>query len=155
MKKFAIIIIIGLGFTGCVKDDEVITAKEQLEIDIAIIDAYLGENNITAQIHESGLRYVIHVEGTGANPTTSDIVKVDYLGTLISDGTVFDQAEGVEFQLNQLILGWQIGFTLLKEGSEATLYLPSGLGYGTRGSGNNIPPNANLIFDVTLISVKK
>ncbi len=155
MKKFTIIIIASvLVLTGCIKDDEVITPSEQLEIDIAIIDSYLGDNNITAQVHESGLRYVIHKEGSGSSPTINDVVKVDYKGSLLSDGTVFDQASGAEFALNQLILGWQIGFTLLKEGSDATLYLPSGLGYGTRGSGNNIPPNANLIFDVTLISVK-
>ncbi len=140
--------------SGCNKD-EVTTPNEQLEIDIVKIDNYLGENNITAQIHESGLRYVIHIEGSGVSPAPTDVVEVDYLGKLLSDGTVFDQANGAEFPLNRLIEGWQIGFALLKEGSEATLYIPSGLGYGTTGAGSSIPPDAVLIFDVTLISVTK
>ena len=142
-----------ISFSGCIKDDEVITAKEQLEIDLAIIDTYLAENGIGATPHPSGLRYVIHEPGTGINPTVDDVVNVDYVGTFL-DGNEFDANTDVEFPLNILIQGWQIGFPLLKEGGEATLYIPSGLAYGTQST-SLIPPNANLIFDVTLNSVIK
>lgn len=148
MKRLIIILSV-VALTSCIKDDEVITYKERLEIDLALIDTYLGENGITATNHESGLRYVVHVQGQGVVPVVEDVVNVDYVGTLLSNGSQFDANEDIEFALNRLIEGWQIGFALLNEGSEATFYIPSGLGYGTRGSGS-IPPNANLIFDVTL-----
>ncbi len=138
--------------TSCIKDDEVITYNEQLEIDLAIIDNYLGENGITAVNDPSGLRYVIHTQGTGIKPVVEDVVNVDYLGTYLPSGQEFDANEDIEFPLNALIQGWQIGFPLLNEGAEATFYIPSGLGYGTNPP-PGIPLNANLIFDVTLNSV--
>jgi len=140
--------------TGCIKKNEVITAKEQMEIDLAIIDNYLAGKGIIANVDPSGLRYVISKQGTGATPTLQDVVNVDYVGTLLSNGSEFDANTGVEFPLNNLIKGWQIGFLLLNEGSEATLYIPSGLAYGTTPP-RGIPLNANLIFDVTLNSVVK
>ncbi len=154
-------------FSGCNIDDEVITPDEllqielenvdkaQLAIDTQIIDAYLQDRNITAMIDNSGLRYVIHTQGTGISPELVDLVTVNYRGTLLSDGSEFDANQGIQFSLEQLILGWKVGFQLLKEGSTATLYLPSGLGYGIVGSGDGIPPNANLIFEVDLLDVKR
>ena len=150
MRKLFYLIFI-LSLTSCIKSDEVITAKEQLEIDLAIIDNYLAANGIVAIPHASGLRYVIHKEGTGISPVITDVVNVDYVGSFL-DGGEFDANTDIEFPLNQLIVGWQIGFPLLKEGDEATFYIPSGLGYGgTPPPG--IPLHANLVFDVTLNSV--
>jgi FKBP-type peptidyl-prolyl cis-trans isomerase FkpA/FKBP-type peptidyl-prolyl cis-trans isomerase FklB len=74
----------------------------------------------------------------------------------MSTGAIFDShpVTAVTFpSLSGLIQGWQIGFQLLGQGSIATLYIPSGLGYGPSGSGP-IPANANLIFDVSLVGVK-
>ena len=153
MKKFIAIIFVGL-LSGCIKDDEVITDKEQLEIDLAIIDTYLAVNGINAIPHPSGLRYVIHEEGPGVKPEVSNVVNVDYIGTLLSDGSEFDAGEQVEFPLSRLIEGWQIGFPLLNEGSEATFYIPSGLAYGRASPSPAIPINANLVFDVVLNDVK-
>jgi FKBP-type peptidyl-prolyl cis-trans isomerase FkpA/FKBP-type peptidyl-prolyl cis-trans isomerase FklB len=74
---------------------------------------------------------------------------------LLTTGEVFDQAVNpVSFPLNSLIQAWQIAFPLLSKGSKATLYVPSGLGYGERGSGTSIPRNANLVFDVELIDFR-
>ena len=151
MKRL-MVLFTALVFVSCIKDDEVITYNEQMEIDLAIIDSYLGENGITAINDPSGLRYVIHTQGTGINPTLEDVINVDYLGTYLTNGQQFDANEDIEFALNRLIEGWQIGFPLLNEGAEANFYIPSGLAYGTRPP-PGIPSNAILIFEVALNSV--
>lgn len=128
----------------------------QLEEDITAIDAYLSENNIgNVQEHSSGLRYVINEQGSGKTPGLCNQVSVNYLGKLMSDGTTFDQSQSpVTFPLRNLIYGWQIGIPLLQSGGSITLYIPSVYAYGSSGSGESIPPNANLIFEVELVDVQ-
>lgn len=126
----------------------------QLTTDTVALDAYLSERKITAQKDKSGLRYVIRRMGRGPTPTVNSTIRVTYKGTLM-DGKVFDQSKGpVEWPLNQMIKGWQIGFGFLQKGTAATLYVPSTLGYGQNGYYPDIPPNANLIFEVELLDVK-
>jgi FKBP-type peptidyl-prolyl cis-trans isomerase len=130
-----------------------LTFEEQLEADVERIDAYLAANDITAVEHESGIRYVMLVTGTGAAPTVTDDVKVKYEGRLFS-GNVFDSNDtGITFNLTQLIEAWRITVPLLNEGGKMTVYAPSGYCYGTFGSGSTIGPNANLIFDIELIEI--
>lgn len=123
-------------------------------------DSFLTENKNKAGVKTtaSGLQYVIHTEGSGKTPTASSSVTVHYTGKLL-DGKVFDSSvergEPVEFPLNQVIPGWTEGLQLLKEGSKATLYIPSNLGYGAQGVPNMIPPNSTLVFDVELIKVNE
>lgn len=100
----------------------------------------------------SGLQYKIVSEGTGVCPGPKDTVLVSYKGTTI-DGKVFDENEEIEFPLTGVIQGWTEGFQLLKEGTEAVLYIPSELGYGSYGT-RGIGPNETLIFEVTLKKVK-
>ena len=90
-------------------------------------------------------------------PEVSWIVKVDYVGNLLTDpnGPPFDQNQGIEFILSQLIVGWQIMLTQYGEGTTLTLYIPSGYAYGFAGRPGSIPSNANLIFDITLVSARK
>ena len=122
---------------------------EQMAIDVVLIDEYLSEQGITAQIDESGLRYVIIEEGEGSRPTVDSTVNVKYRGTLLSDNSLFDEnTEGIELPLSFVIDGWKIGIPLIKEGGKIMLYIPSRLGYGCRGRGSSIPSNANLIFEV-------
>lgn len=105
----------------------------------------------------SGLQYKITKEGTGKQPKATDEVRVVYTGKLI-DGTEFDNSQGkaVSFPLNGVIPGWTEGFQLLKEGSEATLYIPSELAYGNNPPpGSKIMPNSVLVFDVKLVKVGK
>jgi FKBP-type peptidyl-prolyl cis-trans isomerase FklB len=105
----------------------------------------------------SGLQYKILKAGTGAKPTAKDTVKVNYRGTLI-DGTEFDSSykggKPVEFPLGQVIKGWIEGIQLMPVGSKWQLFIPSNLAYGERGGGQMIGPNAALIFEVELLSIK-
>jgi len=105
---------------------------------------------------ESGLQYKITKLGTGASPKATSKVRVHYEGRLLN-GKVFDSSfkrgEPAEFPVNMVIKGWTEALQLMKEGGERELYIPSTLGYGTRGAGADIGPNATLIFKVQLIKV--
>jgi len=107
----------------------------------------------------SGLRYQILQKGNGIQATKGVTVSVHYKGQL-TDATVFDSSykrkEPIEFKLGmgQVIAGWDEGISLLRVGDKARFVIPSNLGYGNRGAGGAIPPNANLIFDVELVDIK-
>lgn len=159
----SLIIFLFLGasllFTGCLNssggectlEPNLNVNQAQLEADVDSIDAYLSANDIDAEIHPSGLRYVINEQGTGGRPSICDIVVVDYEGRILDTGEVFDSSSSpVQLPVRNLITGWQIGIPLLQTGGTITLYIPSGLAYGSRGAGDRIPPNTNLIFEVQL-----
>ena len=104
----------------------------------------------------SGLQYIVNEEGSGAGPTPADKVEVHYEGRLL-DGTVFDSSikrgTPAQFGVTQVIPGWTEGLQLMKPGAKYTFFIPSALAYGPRGSGQQIGPNATLIFDVELLKV--
>ncbi len=105
----------------------------------------------------SGLQYRVLTEGKGPIASDSTEVEVHYEGSLI-DGTVFDSSykrgTPATFRPNQVIKGWKEALTMMPEGSVWNLYIPSDLGYGERGAGQNIPGNSTLIFKVEVIKVK-
>jgi FKBP-type peptidyl-prolyl cis-trans isomerase FklB len=105
----------------------------------------------------SGLQFKIITEGKGKNPKATDTVTVNYRGTLI-DGKEFDSSyrrgEPATFPVNGVISGWTEALQLMKTGAKWQLFIPSNLAYGEKGAGNLIGPNAALIFEVELISVK-
>jgi len=103
----------------------------------------------------SGLQYRVIKAGTGKSPTVNDQVTVTYKGWLI-DGTVFDQTDpgqSATFPAGALIPGWVEALQLMKEGDEWEIVIPSNLGYGEQGAGDDIPPNQVLVFDMQLLQV--
>ncbi len=138
---------------GCSSEPNLSVSQDQLALDLAAIDAYLTENEITAQVDETGIRYVINEEGTGSKADLCSIATVTYHGTLMSNGAIFDSRDTpISFPLRNLIVGWQIGIPKVNAGGTITLYLPSVYAYGSRANGN-IPANSNLIFEITLMGV--
>lgn len=105
----------------------------------------------------SGLQYKVLREGSGKKPKATDVVVVNYRGTLI-DGKEFDssykRSEPVEFPLNRVIPGWTEGVQLMKEGAKYQLFIPSKLAYGSNGAGGLIGPDETLIFEIELLKVK-
>lgn len=107
----------------------------------------------------SGLKYKVIAEGTGEQPKAGDTVVVHYTGTL-TNGKKFDSSrdrgQPFSFKLGagQVIKGWDEGLSMMKVGDRRELVLPPELGYGARGAGGVIPPNATLVFDVELLGIQ-
>lgn len=122
-------------------------------------EKFLAENGKKEGVKTlpSGLQYKEITPGTGKSPKATDTVTTHYKGTLI-DGTEFDSSykrgQPATFQVSGVIPGWTEALQLMKEGAKWRLFVPSVLAYGERGAGREIGPNATLIFDVELISVK-
>jgi FKBP-type peptidyl-prolyl cis-trans isomerase len=121
-------------------------------------EAFLAKNKTRPGVKTtaSGLQYEVLKQGTGPTAKATDTVTVNYKGTLM-DGTTFDSSydrgQPATFVLNQVIPGWTEGVQLMNVGSKYKFYIPSALGYGDRGAGNVIGPNAPLVFEVELVSI--
>ena len=111
----------------------------------------------------TGLQIIDTKAGTGASPRSGQTVVVHYTGWLYENGakgkkfdSSVDRNEPFEFPIGQgrVIKGWDEGVVSMKIGGKRTLIIPPALGYGARGAGGAIPPNATLMFDVELLGVK-
>jgi peptidylprolyl isomerase len=116
-----------------------------------------------APVAAAGLKVTDTVVGTGATPKAGQTCVMHYTGWLYEDGakgqkfdSSVDRGEPFEFTIGvgQVIKGWDQGVATMKVGGKRTLVIPAELGYGARGAGGVIPPNATLIFDVELLGVK-
>jgi FKBP-type peptidyl-prolyl cis-trans isomerase FkpA len=141
-----------------------VSAQDQKAIDDKILNDYFAQNHIKATKTPSGLYYTINRKGEGENAKPGMSVSMLYYGYTL-DGKKFDAnmdknynpaGNAFTFPLgaHRVIAGWDEGVALLNQGCRATLYLPSGLAYGTRGAGGAIPPNAVLAFDVEVVSMQ-
>jgi FKBP-type peptidyl-prolyl cis-trans isomerase FklB len=151
--------------------DQVKDVMAQFEKDMEQKQKQLGEKNKTegakflednknkpgVKTTASGLQYKVEKEGTGPQPKATDMVTVNYRGTLI-DGTEFDSSykrnAPATFPVNGVIKGWTEALQLMKQGSKYQLFIPSNLAYGERAMGPDIGPNATLVFEVELQEVK-
>ena len=121
--------------------------------------AFLAKNKTKQGVitTASGLQYEVIKPGSGASPSATATVTVNYEGKLL-DGTVFDSSykrgQPATFAVNQVIPGWTEALQLMKPGAEYMLYIPADLAYGKNGIPGTIPPNSMLIFKVELLSVK-
>ncbi len=124
-------------------------------------EAFLAENKKKEGVKTlpSGLQYKVIKAGTGKKPKADDTVTADYRGTLIS-GTEFDSSykrgQPATFSVSGgMIPGWTEALQLMEVGAKWQLFIPSNLAYGERGAGGIIGPNATLIFEVELVSIKE
>ena len=122
-----------------------------------------AQNTGKAVTTPSGLQIIDTTVGTGASPKPGQICVMHYTGWLYENGakgkkfdSSVDRGEPFEFPIGrgQVIAGWDEGVASMKVGGKRTLIIPPALGYGARGAGGVIPPNATLIFDVELLAVK-
>lgn len=153
--------------------DEKNAAGEKMKAsEAADRDKFIADHKLTVKTTPSGLKYVITQPSMKPKPLTGDTLLVNYIGRT-TNGKVFDssiQAEAQKAGLNQpgrnyeplqviagagtVIKGWDEGLLLLNEGSKAKFIIPSNLGYGTEGAGEDIPPYSTLVFDIELVKIK-
>jgi FKBP-type peptidyl-prolyl cis-trans isomerase FklB len=123
-------------------------------------EAFLAANKTKEGVKTlpSGLQYKVIKAGSGKKPQATDTVVTHYKGTLL-DGTEFDSSykrnQPATFKVNAVIRGWTEALQLMEEGAKWVLYVPPALAYGDRGAGQQIGPNATLIFEVELISIQQ
>jgi FKBP-type peptidyl-prolyl cis-trans isomerase FkpA len=178
MKQISYLILLSaflLGLASCEPTNPFATGPlydepANLAIDRKLIDTYLANTKIDSlyRIHDpSGVIVIVQKEGSGTRPTGGTVVYTDYIGSLMSDGSVFDtSSEDVARENNiyvenrdygifnfvlgtgGVILGWDIGFRRLRPGAIAKIIIPSPYGYRSATNNTKIPPNSVLIFEV-------
>jgi FKBP-type peptidyl-prolyl cis-trans isomerase len=147
------------GFQGDMRRKMAANQKERSIQNQKKADEFLAANAKKEGVVKlpSGVQYKILKAGDGAKPMASDVVQVNYRGTVL-DGTEFDASAAgkpANLKLAQVIAGWKEALLLMPVGSKWQLYIPAKSAYGERGVGNAIGPNEMLIFDVELVGIQK
>lgn len=136
--------------------------QEQVKVDEEKLQDYFKKNNIKVKKSPLGMYVEVQQEGTGQLLDTSNIAEVNYTGRTL-EGKVFDSNTDPSFNHPEplyvnltndpslgggVITGWKDGLLMMKKGAKGRFFIPSNLGYGSRGAGNDIPPYSVLIFDI-------
>lgn len=135
----------------CVPRDIVASSSEQ-----AMLTDYITSRNIDATKHSSGLYYQVIKEGAGNSPSICSSIKVGFTGKLVS-GAEVERDDNTVLNLKLMLEGWRITLPLIKPTGKIRIWLPPSLAYGGEGKkvGNTelVPPNAIMIYDITLYEV--
>ena len=138
------------------QQDNNVTAEKNKVAGKKFLDGNSKQPGVTTLA--DGLQYKVVKSGTGEKPKDTDVVEVNYRGTLI-DGKEFDSSAKnggpVSFPVNEVIKGWSEALKLMPVGSKWQLYLPPDLAYGDEGEGDDIAPGSTLVFEVELLGIKK
>lgn len=171
LVALAIFAVGGVSLSGCGKEQKPVADKNQpaataapqatsgYDLSADSNKRFLADNAKKSGVivRPDGLQYRVISSGTGATAKSGgDMVTVTYKGSLIN-GTVFDQTQPGQtatFPAGRLIPGWVEALSLMKEGDEWEIVIPSELGYGSQGAGGVIPPDQTLVFDMKLLAVK-
>lgn len=141
-----------------VEAEELSAFQKKANDNLKVGNDFLAKNATQSGIKTttSGLQYEIIKQGSGKTASLNDNIKVHYEGRLL-DGTIFDSSiardEPVILPLKSVIKGWQEGIQLMPTGSTYRLFVPAKLAYGEIGSGDSIPPNSAVIYDIELLDI--
>lgn len=132
-------------------------AADKKALEPKTVADYASKSMKNAQKTAEGIYFTENSVGTGATPVDGETVVVEYVGKFM-DGKIFDQSNGQPFEVplgqSKVIPGWEIAIKTMKKGGKSTFIIPSTLAYGEQGGGP-IPPNTPLVFDITLMDIKK
>jgi FKBP-type peptidyl-prolyl cis-trans isomerase len=129
----------------------------QALVDEETIKAAVSKGTLDTTGNESSVYYHIVKKGTGKSIKVTDTVTVHYKGSLLSDGSIFDQTKDrpATFPLNRLIKGWQLAVPKINVGGSIKVIIPSGLAYGIRSRSKDIPANSVLVFDIEVLDARQ
>ena len=157
--KYALLFVCLAGcLASCKKNDgDNFDVEAQFQADTTAIRKYVIANNITVVKDSYGVFYQILANGTGTETISgTSKVTVDYTGKVMGASTYFNNTAGtpVQFTLNTLIAGWQIGIPYIHKGGQIRLFVPSYYGYGNSSPSSAIPANSVLDFLITVTDVQ-
>ncbi len=144
-------------YQASIRQNAMLTKQQTLIENRNKAEKFLSENKSKPGVVtlESGVQYRVIKEGKGKKPQDSDVVQINYRGSLL-DGTEFDDTGDhiVNLKVSALIAGWKEALKLMPVGSKWQIFIPSNLAYGERGVGVDIGPNELLIFEIELHGIK-
>jgi FKBP-type peptidyl-prolyl cis-trans isomerase len=156
MRLSYLLVVAGVILLSGCKEEVKLTELERFNLDSDVIDNWIGINGIADTLHHpTKIVYTINKKGSGTiKPRLSDKVVVTYEGRLLESGKIFDSNTELSIELGSTILGWQIMVQEMRDGDEFTIYLQSFYGYADKGSGDLIPPNTVIAFDIELVRIE-